>query len=336
MRSIDSDKLLIYVVSIALLVVSVPILSKLPRTKGKNVIFHGAYVGVIAVTLLLLPEFIQDEIFSPGGIVIVGTILPVYESIRAACTPGTGDDKVWLQYWIASGVLSYTTEFIDDIKVYFPQGGEHWYEFEFFVTLWLMFPLTDGATLIYDMVTEPYLTPLAQRIQLKVEGWIALILAAVNTGYLSFVWFLFMTFPEEQRRFFVVALGTVYPMAASTMAITTKDTEKSEAHGETFWLTYWSCFSLLFLAMDYLENFVGSIPGFYSVCLLTTLYLFLPMFDGANVVFRRVLVPLTGQYENLLLHDAYLVRKGMEKSIPTKHHDRVFSKAAEIFATKQD
>lgn len=339
MKTIDGDKIIIYVVSIALLVAFVPILSKLPRTKGKNVICHAVYLGVMAATLFLLPEFIQDEIFSPGGIVIVGTLLPVYESIRAACTPSESDDRIWLQYWIASGILSYTTEFIDDINVYFPQGGEHWYEFEFFLTIWLMFPLTDGATLIYNVVTEPYLTPLAQRIQLKVEGWIALILAAVNTGYLSFVWFLFMTFPEEQRRFFVVALGTVYPMAASTMAITTnnKDTRgKMETHDETFWLTYWSCFSLLFLAMDYLENFVGSIPGFYSVCLLTTLYLFLPMFDGANVVFRRILVPLTGQYENLLLHDAYLVRKGMEKSIPVKYHDRVFSKAAEIFATKKD
>ena len=57
----------------------------------------------------------------------------------------------------------------------------------------------------------------------------------------------------------------------------------------------------------------------------------LPMFDGANVVFRRVLVPLSGQYENMLLHDAYLVRKGMEQSIPSKYQERVFKKAAEVF-----
>ena len=58
------------------------------------------------------------------------------------------------------------------------------------------------------------------------------------------------------------------------------------------------------------------------------------MFDGANVVFRRVLVPLSGQYENMLLHDAYLVRKGMEASIPEKYHDRVFTKAANVFTTR--
>jgi receptor expression-enhancing protein 5/6 len=138
---------------------------------------------------------------------------------------------------------------------------------------------------------------------------------------------MFMSFPEEQRRFAVVAVGTVYPLAASTVALTTK----TDGTDDTFWLTYWSCFSVLFLSMDYLENFVGSIPGFYSICLVATIYLFLPMFGGANVVFRSVLVPLSGQFENMLLHDAYLVRKGMERSIPSKYKERVFKKAADLF-----
>ena len=48
---------------------------------------------------------------------------------------------------------------------------------------------------------------------------------------------------------------------------------------------------MLFLAMDYLENFVGRIPGFYSMCLMFTLYLMLPLFRGAEQVrlgFRRI------------------------------------------------
>lgn len=116
-------------------------------------------------------------------------------------------------------------------------------------------------------------------------------------------------------------------MAASTVALTTS----TDGTDDTFWLTYWSCFSLLFLAMDYLENFVGQISGFYSICMAATIYLFLPMFDGANVVFRRVLVPLSGQYENMLLHDTYLVRKDMEKQIPAHYHAVVFKKAADVF-----
>jgi receptor expression-enhancing protein 5/6 len=200
-------------------------------------------------------------------------------------------------------------------------------EFEFFLTLWMILPWTDGATLIYDVFTEPYIIPYAKKLKTQMESWVSFIIFTVNSSYLCFVWFIFTSFPEEQRRFFVVVAGTVYPVACSTIALTTK-TNKSDV---TFWLTYWSCFSTLFVCMDYLENLIGHIRGFYSLCMAVTIYLFLPMFDGANVVFRRVLVPLSGQYENLLILDAWLVRKSIEKSVPSKYHDRVFEKAAHVF-----
>eukprot|EP00934_Nitzschia_sp_Nitz4_P005585 Nitzschia sp. Nitz4//scaffold29_size155292//2643//3647//NITZ4_002630-RA/size155292-processed-gene-0.1-mRNA-1//1//CDS//3329546364//5575//frame0 len=330
MREIEADKIIIYAVSVLVLIAIVPFLAKIPRTRGKNLVYHGAFVAAASATLLLVPDYIQNEIFSPGGVVVIGTLLPIYESVRAICTPGEDDDAAWLQFWIVSGTLSYCTEFIDEIRQYFPEGGEHWYEFEFFFTLWLLLPLTDGSTLIYDNFTEPYLSPHAKAIKAKVEGWIAVILTVVNTSYMMFMWMIFMTFPEEQRRFAVVAVGTIYPMAASTVALTTK----SDGNDDTFWLTYWSCFSLLFLAMDYLENFVGGIPGFYSLCLVATVYLFLPLFAGADVVFRRILVPLTGQSENMLLRDTHMVRKQMEKTIPAHIQDKVFQKAAEVFTTR--
>jgi hypothetical protein len=206
------------------------------------------------------------------------------------------------------------------------------YEFEFFFTLWLLLPFTDGATLLYDLITEPYIAPVAKNIKVKCEGWIQILLTLVNTSYIWMIWFTFIRFPEEQRRFVVVAVGTIYPLAASTVAITSK----TDGTDDSFWLTYWSCFSLLFLAMDYLENFVGHITGFYSMCLVATIYLFLPMFEGAEVVFRRVLVPLSGQYESMILRDTYLVRLGLEKVIPEKYHVDVLQKAAAIFTKSKD
>ena len=128
MREIDPDKIIIYVVSVLLVIGLSPFLSRLPRTRGKNPIYHGAFVVAAVLILLFLNNDIQHEIFSPGGVVVIGTILPVYESIKAVCTPGEDDDSAWLQYWIASGALSYSTEFIDEIRHVFPQGGEHWYE----------------------------------------------------------------------------------------------------------------------------------------------------------------------------------------------------------------
>ena len=55
------------------------------------------------------------------------------------------------------------------------------------------------------------------------------------------------------------------------------------------------------------------------------------MFRGAEAIFRNVLVPLTGQYENMLLRDTLMVRREMERTIPTKNIKNVRVRAAELF-----
>lgn len=184
--------------------------------------------------------------------------------------------------------MNYGTEFIDDIKDAFPNGGEHWFEFELFFTVWLMFPLTDGASLMYNTTTKPSLAPVAKKIKAKMDGWIGIFLTVINASYLWLLCFVFMTLPEEDRRFLVVVVGTAYPMISSVMAATTSDEDGLE-DADTFWLAYWACFNILFFAMDYLENFVGEIRDFYSICLAATVYLFLPLFQGANVFFAKSL-----------------------------------------------
>jgi len=329
MRELPKEKILVYAGLILALAVSTPLLHRLKRSRGRNILWHVLFlVGAVAV-LVLVPASIQDDIFSPGGVLVLGTLFPVYESVVAACSIGETDDKAWLQYWITSSTLSFSTEWMDSITEYLPSAGEHWYEFEFLFNLWLILPMTDGASLIYDVFTKPFLSPLCGKIQNKCEGWIGVFMTVVNTSYLWMVWFAFMSLPEEARRFVVVALGTVYPIAASVAAIASKEDEHS--HAISHWLTYWATFSLLFIAMDYAENFIGHIRGFYSLNALATLYLFLPMFNGADAVFRNVLVPLTGQYENMLMNDAFQVRRGMEKAIPMKERDRVLANTATIF-----
>jgi hypothetical protein len=160
---------------------------------------------------------------------------------------------------------------MDTIADNVPFAADHWYEMEFFITLWFILPWTDGSTLLYDLITKPYLAPIFQKGKALMDGKIQVLLAVVNSSYLWIVWMVFMSLPEEARRFVVIAVGTVYPMMASTASITTS--KPGDNHEETFWLTYWSCYSILFVAMDYAETFVGSIKGFYSICLCVTIYL---------------------------------------------------------------
>ena len=328
----EVPKWAIYTVSIGVFALLIPILAKVKRTRGRNPFYHLIFLGAAIFSFFFVPESIQNVLFSQAGVLIAGSLVPIYESIVAVCTIGDSDDEAWLQFWIVNATFTYATEFMDSFRLSAPALAEHWHELEFFCTLWFLSPFTDGSTLIYDVFTEPFIAPVAISIKKSMDGKIEFLMAVVNSGYIWILWSTFMTSPEEARRFVVVAVGTIYPIVASTVSITTRSED------ETFWLTYWSCFSLLFISMDYLENFVGSIPGFYSLCLVTTVYLFLPMFRGADVVFRRVLVPLSGQQENMLLRDAFLVKKEMEKKIPAHLHRGVMHKAADIFLldTKQN
>ena len=53
------------------------------------------------------------------------------------------------------------------------------------------------------------------------------------------------------KRYAVIGVGSIFPLAATMVAVaTTKDNE------EMRWLTYWPCFSLLFISMIGIEKFV--------------------------------------------------------------------------------
>lgn len=94
-------------------------------------------------------------------------------------------------------------------------------------------------------------------------------------------------------------IGTIFPLLSSTVSVTTFD-----GGDDTYWLTYWSCFGCLFMVTDFLENFLGNFPGFYTFVIAITVYLMLPLFRGADQVFRGILVPFAGLEEELLRRDA--------------------------------
>lgn len=281
-----------------------------PQERQQPLKHHILFWGVALAVILLIPTEYAKYVFSDLAVTAVGTVFPIYESIRAVCTPEEDDDKVWLQYWLVGGILFMFTGWVDNVM----QDIDNiirWYEFMCFFFFWLYFPKTNGATLIYDRFTGPFLTPLIRPLALRMSNWIVYIYQTlVNAVHLWLLWFIFVFLPPGLKRIVAIAIGTVYPWMASTAAAATDEVED-----DTTWLTYWSCYGCLFLIMDIVEVWLYFVPGFYSAVIFATVYLMLPMFQGADKVFRKVLVPLAGLQELLMLRDAIQVKRSMIKTL---------------------
>lgn len=235
-----------------------------------------------------MPQGLKETVFSPAGVILLGTVFPLVESIKAASRSNDNSPAItqsWLMYWVMHGIFSFASHDMGKmVKRFGPKGGKHWYEFQFYMVLWLILPFTDGAAIIYELITKPYIVPIVAPIAKAAEGWLTTVaLTLINASHLWFVVFFFMALPTVLKRFAVIAAGTAYPVAATIVAIATEN----DGIADDKWLTYWSCFSLLYLGMISAERFVGKVPGLYTLCLAVTLYLMLPIFEGSDAVFVR-------------------------------------------------
>jgi len=211
------------------------------------------------------------------------------------------------------------------------KGQVIWLECTTTFFVWLFYPLTDGAHLIYHHITEPFIAPRLKPIQYKMNNAImAFYQMMMNAMHLWFVWIIFLFLPKGLKRTVAVLIGTVYPLICSIGAATTE-----EVADDTYWLTYWSVYGCLFLIMELLETWLGWIPGFYTLVIFSTVYLMLPMFQGADKLFRKVLVPLAGLTEMLMLRDAIQVKKQMLRDLPPARAAAVRQAIAKFYADEE-
>mmetsp|Transcript_9042 Transcript_9042/g.9924 ORF Transcript_9042/g.9924 Transcript_9042/m.9924 type:complete len:341 (+) Transcript_9042:83-1105(+) len=301
----------------------------LTRSKGKNIINHVIYAALVLLVVFGLSVDAKEVIFTPLSVIMVGTVYPIYESLRAVCTIEETDDTTWLSYWIAQGIISFSTEWVDGLG---NSVSLTWNVFEFFFYLWLILPQTDGAALIFDAFLGPIIAPLVQPLVTRADGFINKIVNLLtNATHLGFVWIVFVFLPSDLKRAIWIILGTIYPLGSSIISVTTP-----EPADDTFWLTYWSCFGALFLIVDFLENFLGFVPGFYSLAIFATVYLMLPLFRGAEVVFRTVLVPLAGLQELLVKKDADAVKLSILADVPPERRQLLMKEIADSFVKGAD
>jgi len=68
--------------------------------RGKNWKWHAVYWVIAVPIIFFVPHSVTQYVFSNLTMTVVGFAVPVYESLRAVCTPEEEDDKAWLQYWM--------------------------------------------------------------------------------------------------------------------------------------------------------------------------------------------------------------------------------------------
>lgn len=293
-----------------------------------TIALHLAFFGLGLLLRTILPAGFTHFLFSPPSVTLLGTVFPAVESVRAAVTDSGSDDRTWLMYWVIYGIFQYSTEFMDQLAIKYNLVYKYWHTFEVLLVLWLVLPLTDGSTLIYNAFAQPYLVPLVQPIKSYCDGWIAtLALTTVNASYLWWFSFIFMSLPVVIKRYAVMGVGSIFPVISTIMALAASKENKEVMR----WLTYWPCFSLLFVIMIAVEKFVGSFKGLYVLCMVATLYLMLPMFDGSTLIFREIMVPLLGQRELLLLRDARSLAAQLFKHVPQDRQEEARQNAARAF-----
>jgi len=301
------------------------------RNFGRDRFFHVMYWAIMFTCGGFISYFSFGKyVFSGLSYTIIGAWFPIYESIRAICTVSETDDKAWLQYWMVGGLVFILTAWVDDI--FSAKVDVYWHAFLFIFLLWLYFPKTDGAKLIYENLTKPYLAPKLRPYASKMDDMIQnLYSMLMNVAHLWVVGLFFVFLPQGLKRIVAVGVGTAYPFVSSVGAAVSEEIED-----DTYWLTYWSCYGILFIVMDILENWIGWLPGFYALFICAAVYLMLPMFDGANKVFRKVLVPLAGLKEMLLLRDAVMVKKKMLRDLDPERAESVRKAIAKFYQNSDD
>ena len=129
------------------------------------------------------------------------------------------------QYWMLGGVLFTLTTWVDDV-IGAEKANAIWLGSLLFIFFWLYFPLTCGALIVYDNVTEPFLGPRLRPLQKKMSNFIVYLYQTLaNAVHLYLLWIIFMFLPAGLKRIIAVATGTVYPFVCSVTAAATDEIE---------------------------------------------------------------------------------------------------------------
>lgn len=117
--------------------------------KEKTGIPGPIIVGLLAMCILFVCFSFYDVII----VTLVGTVFPIYWSVKAIESPETDDDKQWLTYWVVYSFWRLLDMYSGIILQYIP----HYFIIKIVLLIWMMMPNTQGAAIIYNkVITKVY------------------------------------------------------------------------------------------------------------------------------------------------------------------------------------
>jgi hypothetical protein len=103
---------------------------------GATGLFHLTYFAHCFLVIAIMPSRLKEIVFGPGGVILLGTVFPLVESIKAAARSredSAATSQAWLMYWVMHGIFSFAShDMAKVIKRFGPRGGKHWFEFQFY------------------------------------------------------------------------------------------------------------------------------------------------------------------------------------------------------------
>ncbi|KAI9269398.1 TB2/DP1, HVA22 family-domain-containing protein [Sporodiniella umbellata] len=133
------------------------------------------------------------------------------------------------------------------------------------------------ASLDRELAKQPYLVQLEQKSGCP-KSYAVMVVSTI---------LFLLTFFNQGARLITSLLSWIYPAYASFKAMETATTQD-----DTQWLTYWTVIALV-QTVEYFSNFILSwFPFYYTFKAIFTLWLILPQFKGAEVMYTRFLRPV--------------------------------------------
>jgi receptor expression-enhancing protein 5/6 len=127
----------------------------------------GVPTGYIAIGILFVAMFLVfSDIGSHAICDVIGIVYPAYMSFKAIESKETDDDKQWLTYWVVFALVQVGETFFDFFLFWIP----FYFLFKLMFLIFLAFPETRGAYMLYERVLKPVLKLHEEEIDSAIAG----------------------------------------------------------------------------------------------------------------------------------------------------------------------